>query len=63
MLVAAHYLAGLPLLTKTPMVLALLFITYCKSFLLTLFVDRPIGRWREGWVSRNLRDLAVARGR
>lgn len=56
-LVAAHYLAGLPMLTKAPMVVALLFITYCTSFFLTLFVDRPIGRWREGWVSRNLRGL------
>jgi len=55
-LVAANYLAGLPHLTKAPIITALLMITYLISFVLTIYVDRPIGRWRERWVSRHLRD-------
>jgi peptidoglycan/LPS O-acetylase OafA/YrhL len=51
-LLAAHYFAGLTHMTKTPAVLALLLSVYGTSFFLTLYVDRPIGHWRELWVSR-----------
>lgn len=51
---AAHYLAGLPHIAKAPIIVALLLAAYGASFLITLYVDRPIGRWREIWVSRYL---------
>jgi peptidoglycan/LPS O-acetylase OafA/YrhL len=55
-LAAANYLADLPHLTKAPIVVALLLVIYLMSFFLTIYVDRPIGRWRERWVMRNLED-------
>jgi len=61
-LLAAHYLAGLSHVVKAPIVLALLLATYLVSIFLTLTVDRPIGRWREAWVSRNMHARTRQRG-
>ena len=59
-LVAYRYLADLDWLIKVPITAGLIVMSYAVSLGVLLYVDRPISRWRERWVERQLRPIYSA---
>ncbi|WP_428393673.1 acyltransferase family protein [Lichenicoccus sp.] len=58
--IATDFLTGLSRETKAPFVSLLIVAAYAVSYFVLIYVDRPIGRWRERWISRWLqRSMAV----
>jgi hypothetical protein len=53
-MVAAHYLSGVGILIKAPVVAGLLIATYAVSLAVLLFFGQPISVLRERWIERQL---------
>jgi peptidoglycan/LPS O-acetylase OafA/YrhL len=53
-IIAAHYLSGVGIMVKAPIVAGLLAVTYAVSLIVLLFFDQPISLWRERWIERQL---------
>jgi peptidoglycan/LPS O-acetylase OafA/YrhL len=53
-MIAKHYLSDVGRIAKIPYVLALIAATYAVSLLVLLYIDLPLSRWPERWVSRQI---------
>jgi peptidoglycan/LPS O-acetylase OafA/YrhL len=54
-LLADHCLSELNRFAKAPALVVLIIATYLASLIVLVYVDRPIGRWRERWIDNYLR--------
>ena len=50
-----HYLSNSAPMTKASLLVALIASIYAVSFVVLIYFDMPIGRWRERWIGRFVR--------